>query len=170
MSLTYGGSPERDAKHTDSLAQLTKRYDDRLEKLRKAGLRLDVREGAVKTLKTGSKAVVPGKPAESELITRINATDSDRMPPPKSNHTLKDAEKNLLKRWIVEGAEYQRHWSFVSPKRPPIPEVKNKVWVRNPVDAFILARLEKEGLQPAPEADTAAATARSPRATTPCIT
>src|SRR5262245_5566244 len=113
------------------------------DKGRKAGLRLDLAETATKTLRSGNRAVVPGDTKESALIDRIFAEGEDRMPPPKSNHTLKDSEKNLLKRWIAEGAEYQRHWSFVAPKRPAIPEVKNKTWVRNAVDAFILTRIEK---------------------------
>src|SRR5262249_23620606 len=89
----------------------------------------------------------------SALVARVFATDDERMPPPKSNHNLKDSEKSLFKRWIEEGAEYQRHWSFVAPKRSALPDVRNKSWIRNPVDAFVLARLEKEKLQPAPEAD-----------------
>jgi hypothetical protein len=75
------------------------------------------------------------------------------MPPPKSKKTLTPAEKDLLKRWIDAGAEYPRHWSFVKPVRPPLPTVKTAGWVRNEIDAFILARLEQAGLQPSPEAD-----------------
>jgi len=75
------------------------------------------------------------------------------MPPPKGHKELKDAEKELLKRWIAEGAEYQRHWAFVAPQRPLLPALRNKNWARNPIDHFVLARLEKEGLQPSPEAD-----------------
>lgn len=123
------------------------------DKGRKAGLRLDVAETATKTLRSGNRAVVPSDTKNSALVARVFADGDDRMPPPKSNHTLKDSEKKLLKRWIEEGAEYQRHWSFVAPTRPALPQIKNKVWVRNPVDAFILARLEKESLQPALEAD-----------------
>jgi cytochrome c553 len=124
------------------------------EKARKAKLRLDLAETAFRKLRSGTYAIVPGHPEKSELITRIFAKeDSERMPPPRSNHKLKEAEKQLLQRWIAEGAEYQRHWAFVAPKRPPLPAVKNKGWVRDPIDYFILARLEKEGLTPAPEAD-----------------
>jgi hypothetical protein len=124
------------------------------EMARKAGLRLDVAESATRKLKSGSIAVVPGDPKKSELIARIySEDDSERMPPPKSHKGLKDAEKELLKRWIGEGAEYQRHWAFVAPARPALPVVKNKSWLRNPIDYFVLARLEAEGLEPAPEAD-----------------
>src|SRR5205807_2195669 len=62
-------------------------------------------------------------------------------------------QKDTLQRWLATGAEYQPHWSFIAPKRPDLPAVKNKAWVRNPIDAFVLAELEKRGLQPAPEAD-----------------
>ena len=75
------------------------------------------------------------------------------MPPPKSHKKLTAAQKELLKRWIAAGAEYQPHWSFIAPTRPALPAVKNEAWVRNPIDRFILAELEKRGLAPAPEAD-----------------
>jgi hypothetical protein len=123
-------------------------------KLQKAGLRLDLFETATKKLKSGSRAVVPGNVKDSELIGRIFAAEpSERMPPSSAKKTLTDAEKALLKRWIEEGAEYQRHWAFVVPKRPALPAVKDKGWVRNPIDQLLLARMEKEGLKPTPEAD-----------------
>jgi hypothetical protein len=124
------------------------------EKARKAKLRLDLAETALRKLRSGEYAVVPGHPEKSELIARIFSKDaSERMPPPKSNHKLKESEKQLLKRWIAEGAEYQRHWAFVAPKRPALPNPMNKGWARNPIDRFVLARLEKEGQKPAAEAD-----------------
>ncbi len=123
------------------------------EKVRKAGLRLDVREVALKPTRSGARPIVPGNVNESELITRIFSNDSDRMPPAKSHKPLKDSEKELLKRWIAEGAEYQKHWAFVAPQRPPLPEVKDAGWTRNAIDHFVLARLDKLGLQPSPEAD-----------------
>ena len=123
------------------------------EKARKAGLRLDLAEVATKTLKSGARAIVPGDPKASELIARINARDADRMPPPKSHKELKDAEKEVLRRWIAEGAVYQPHWAFTAPERPALPRVKNTAWPRNAIDYFVLARLEAEGLQPSPEAD-----------------
>ncbi len=116
---------------------------------RKASLRLDLRDEAVK-----AQAFVPGKPDESALVERIFATDAkELMPPAKSHKKLTAAQKETLKRWVAAGAEYQPHWSFIPPKRPALPEVKNKTWARNPIDRFILAELEKKGLQPAPEAD-----------------
>jgi hypothetical protein len=123
------------------------------QKTLKAGLRLDNREMATKTLKSGARAIVPGDVKNSELVARIFATDSERMPPKSSHKKLKEAEKQLLKRWIEEGAEYQPHWAFIPPQRPAVPVTKTKGWARNPIDYFILARLEKEGLRPAPEAD-----------------
>jgi hypothetical protein len=124
------------------------------EKNRKAKLRLDLAETAMKKLRSGGYAVVPGQPDKSELIARVFSADPDeQMPPAKAQKPLKEAEKELLKRWIQEGAEYQKHWAFVPPQRPPLPAVKNASWPRNPIDHFVLARLEAEGLKPAPEAD-----------------
>lgn len=89
------------------------------EKPRKAGLRLDLGETATKKLKSGARAVVPGDVKNSELIARIVSDNPDeRMPPAKTQKTLKDSEKALLKRWIEEGAAYQKHWAFVAPRRP----------------------------------------------------
>src|SRR5690242_18565111 len=116
---------------------------------RKANLRLDQRDSALK-----KKAFVPGKPDESELITRILSQDeSEMMPPPDSHKKLTDQQKKILKDWVAQGAEYQAHWSLIAPKRPALPAVKYKAWVRNPIDAFVLADLEKRNLAPAPEAD-----------------
>jgi hypothetical protein len=116
---------------------------------RKADLRLDRREVAVE-----AEAIVPGHPEKSAVVERIFADeDALIMPPPKSHKKLTAVQKDTLKRWIAEGAEYQPHWSFIAPKRPRLPAVKNTRWVRNPIDNFILAGLEKHGLQPAPEAD-----------------
>jgi hypothetical protein len=120
---------------------------------RKGGLRLDSADTARKTLKSGNRAIVPGDAKHSELVTRIFLKDSDRMPPPKSHLELKDAEKQLLARWIKEGARYQQHWAFVAPKRPVVPMPKTPGWAKNPIDRFILARLEAESLKPSPEAD-----------------
>jgi mono/diheme cytochrome c family protein len=116
---------------------------------RKADLRLDRREAAVQ-----AEAIVPGKPEESELIARIDADDpTERMPPKASTKTLTAAQKDLLRRWIAAGAEFQPHWSLIPPLRPTPPAVKDAAWVRNPIDRFVLARLEAAGLKPAPEAD-----------------
>jgi hypothetical protein len=116
---------------------------------RKAKLRLDVRDEAIK-----AGAILPGKPDESEALRRILSDDAgERMPPPKTKKTLTPAQKELLKQWVTAGAEYQKHWSLIAPTRPPLPAVKDGAWVRNPIDRFILAKLEAAGLKPAPEAD-----------------
>jgi hypothetical protein len=118
------------------------------EKKAKGGLRLDVRDKAIEV-----GAIVPGKPQDSELLKRIHADEKQRMPPLKSNKTLTAAEKDLLKRWIEQGAEYREHWAFVTPVKKAAPKVKGKPWPRSGLDYFILSRLEKEGLQPSAEAD-----------------
>ena len=116
---------------------------------RKAGLRLDRQADAAEM-----GAIVPGKPDESELVRRILSTDeSEIMPPPKSHKKLTAAQKDLLKRWVTAGAEYQPHWSLIAPQRPKTPAVKNAAWVRNGFDPFVLAKLESLDLEPAPEAD-----------------
>ncbi|HKD35189.1 MAG TPA: PSD1 and planctomycete cytochrome C domain-containing protein [Pirellulales bacterium] len=122
---------------------------------REAGLRRDVRDVATKPLESGDTAIVPGKPGESELVARINSTDDDqRMPPPKSNKRLTEAERDLLKRWIAEGAKFDRHWSYQRPERGPVPQIKVPGdWPQNPIDSFILARLRQEKLLPSPQAD-----------------
>jgi hypothetical protein len=120
---------------------------------RKAKLRLDSFADATAQRKDGSPAIVPGQPKESEAIRRILAKDDDLMPPEDSHKVLTKAQKDLLKRWVAEGAKYQPHWAFVAPTRPTLPTVKNPNWARNPIDQFILARLEQEKLSPASEAD-----------------
>lgn len=124
------------------------------EAARKAGLRLDIREEALKPAKSGDIAIVPGDISKSALVKRILTTDEDDlMPPPKAKMPLTDAQKDILKRWVAEGAEYRPHWAFVAPKRPALPEVKQKDWPRNEIDHFILARLENEGIKPSERAD-----------------
>ena len=116
---------------------------------RKADLRLDKREAAVK-----AGAIAPGDIEASELIARITAADpKEVMPPPSTTKTLSQKQKDVLKQWIAAGANYQLHWSFIPPKRAELPKVKNRAWVRNPIDGFVLAKLEENGLSPAPEAD-----------------
>jgi hypothetical protein len=120
---------------------------------RKAGLRLDLPKAATSALDSGSTAIVPGKPAESELVKRIMSKDPDEMmPPPDSGKVLSDAERTLLQSWIERGAKYEKHWAFVAPARPNVPEVKRHDLVRNPIDNFVLARLDAEGMEPAPRA------------------
>ncbi|TVS19333.1 MAG: DUF1553 domain-containing protein [Planctomycetaceae bacterium] len=117
---------------------------------RQAGLRLDQREAAIE-----AGSIVPGDPESSELIRRVFAdSEFEIMPPPEHPHELTDQQKELLKRWVAEGATYQPHWAFVTPQRPPLPDLEDDTdWVRNPIDAFILAELQQRGLEPAPEAD-----------------
>ncbi|HTI49910.1 MAG TPA: DUF1549 domain-containing protein, partial [Planctomycetaceae bacterium] len=121
---------------------------------RKAGLRLDDREAALKELETGSKAIVPGKSSDSELYLRITSTDeSARMPPKGSGHELTPTQIATIARWIDQGAPYAGHWSFSRPQRPPLPTVLDKAWPRNGIDVFVLAHQEAAGLHPSPEAD-----------------
>jgi hypothetical protein len=123
---------------------------------RQADLRLDLRDEALAPAESGRPAIVPGKPDESPLVKRVFSTKKGQvMPPPKTHKSLSAEEKDLLRRWVAQGAPYQTHWSFLPPKRPSLPAVRNEAWVRNPVDRFILARLESEGLSPSPEADRA---------------
>jgi mono/diheme cytochrome c family protein len=119
-------------------------------KNRAADLRLDTREGATRA---DSPALVPGKSLESELVRRIESTDHEAvMPPPKSNRKLTKQQIDLLKRWIDAGAPWGKHWAFEAPRRPPLPSTRQEKWIRNPIDAFVLARLEQESLAPSPEA------------------
>jgi mono/diheme cytochrome c family protein len=118
------------------------------DKARKADLRLDKADGI--------KSVVDAKKlSESELIRRITTTDKqDHMPPAKTGKTLAATQIETLKNWVVQGAEYQGHWAFIAPKRPELP-MAGEGWAKNPIDRFIAARLAKEGLKPATEADRA---------------
>jgi mono/diheme cytochrome c family protein len=119
-----------------------------------AGLRLDLRDNALGKLANGKFAIVPGKPAASELIDRVMRKSGPlQMPPVGSHKVLNDEERQLLQRWIAQGAEYKAHWAFVRPQRPALPVVKQKAWPRSPIDSFVLARLEQEGLHPASYTD-----------------
>ncbi len=113
---------------------------------RKAGVRLDRRDGATRDL-TVNKA------GESLFVKRIVSHGGDMMPPVYANKPLSEKEIAILKRWVATGAVYKPHWAFVPPKQTPLPKVQNAAWCRNPIDNFILAKLEKQGLMPAPEAD-----------------
>jgi hypothetical protein len=123
---------------------------------RKAGLRLDTEDGA-KTPRGPRTPVVPGNAGLSEILKRVAPENpAHRMPPPYSDRKpLSAAEVATLRAWIEQGAKWQSHWSFNAPVRPAEPPVRNTKWVRNPIDRFILARLEREGLPPSPEADRA---------------
>ncbi len=116
---------------------------------RKADLRLDLRETALEM-----SAIAPGDPESSEMIRRILSTDEmEVMPPPETKKKLSKAEKDKLTEWIKQGAEYQLHWSLIPPMPPAVPKVSDSKWERNPIDAFILAKLDAAKLKPAPEAD-----------------
>jgi len=123
------------------------------EAKRAKGLRLDRRDSAVKPLEDGETAIVPGDAESSELVVKITEEDETlRMPPRKTGNRLAPAEIELLRRWIEQGAEYAAHWALIAPQALPLPEVRHKAWTRNGIDFWILARLEKEGLKPSPEA------------------
>jgi len=123
------------------------------EKKREAGLRLDVWDSAT-GLRDGHRAISPGKPEQSELVRRVSSDDADeRMPPPSTGKRLTAQEIDRLTRWIRQGAPYSPHWAYVKPVRPPPPQVSDRRWPRNDIDRFLLARLEKEKLHPAAEAD-----------------
>jgi hypothetical protein len=122
-------------------------------KARKAKLRLDERADAVRD-RGGYAVIVPGDPDTSELIARIEDDDDTvRMPPPEMKFPLTPAEKETLRRWIATGAEYRPHWAFVPPRKAPPPAVTRAGWTENPIDRFVLARLEAQGLTPSPPAD-----------------
>jgi hypothetical protein len=115
---------------------------------RQAGLRLDTREGAL------AKVIVPGNAADSLLYQKITHSDpARRMPARSSGRTLTPQQIARLKAWVDEGANWETHWAYVPPRRPEPPVVQNTAWPRNPIDRFVLARLEREGLKPSPEAE-----------------
>lgn len=137
---------------------------------RMAGMRLDVRDQAVKALRDGTVPIVPGDPDKSAIVQRIFASNPARIMPPKFAHkVLTQAQKDTIRRWVAEGAKYEGHWAYQPILRPPVPDVPNMAanaafrnaaygakaddsMIVNPIDAFIQARLAKEGLKPSPEA------------------
>jgi hypothetical protein len=124
---------------------------------KKIKLRLDSEDAATADLGRGRRAVVPGDIEQSQLVRRIKANDEAmRMPPADSGHKLTAAEIDLLVEWVRQGGRWQRHWAFIPLSRPSLPQVKDKDWPKNAIDRFVLARLEREGLAPSPEADRAA--------------
>ena len=121
---------------------------------RKAGLRLDQFAEATAPRKDKEPAIVPGKTDAGALLARINAPKAEEvMPPTKTHKTLTAREKTVLRDWIAAGAQYQPHWSLLPPHAAPLPAVRDARWPHNAMDHFILARLEREGMAPAPEAD-----------------
>jgi hypothetical protein len=122
-------------------------------KTREADLRLDIREGATAD-NGGVIAIVPGDVSKSALWTRIHSTDEEEvMPPPETHKRLTDPQKEKLRRWIEQGAPYEKHWSHVPLAEVPVPAVKQADWPRGGLDHFVLARLEADALAPSPEAD-----------------
>ncbi|MEO5739781.1 MAG: DUF1553 domain-containing protein, partial [Vicinamibacterales bacterium] len=122
---------------------------------RRTKLRFDIEADAKQDL-GGRFAIVPGDVAKSEMIRRITAADpARRMPPAASGRTLTSGEVGLIQRWIEQGAKWENHWSFVAPRRPRVPEINDRTWPQNEIDAFVLDRLEQERLVPSPEADRA---------------
>ncbi|MDG3003367.1 PSD1 and planctomycete cytochrome C domain-containing protein [Paludisphaera mucosa] len=124
------------------------------ESQRKGKLRLDTFQFATAPASSGDPAIIPGDADKSELIRRATTDDpEERMPPAKTGKPLTADETQTLQKWISEGAEYEGHWAFIPPARPESPQVSRPGWVRNPIDAWILKRLDGEGLAPSPEAD-----------------
>ncbi len=126
----------------------------------RSAFRLDSQEASRANLAGEGEAprhgIVPGKPDESLILARILHEDpSQRMPPPAAKKVITPDEVAILRQWILDGAEYEAHWAFVPPLKPEAPTVKRADWVRNAIDAFVLARLEAKGIQPSPEADKA---------------
>jgi mono/diheme cytochrome c family protein len=141
-------------------------YECHGEKKQKSDYRLDVRQTALQGGESGKPAIVPGKSAESALLKHVTSSNPDEMMPPKGER-LRGEQIALLKSWIEQGAAWpdqlatptsqpaKTHWAFKSPVKATLPKVRNPKWVRDPIDDFILARLEKEKLTPAPQADKA---------------
>jgi hypothetical protein len=124
------------------------------ESKRAKDLRLDHRESAIKPLKSGDAAIVPGDPESSALYLRITEEDETlRMPPKKVGGRLNKSEIEVLQRWLEQGAVYARHWSLVTPRVQPLPHVRQTEWPRNGIDSWILASLERQKLKPSPTAD-----------------
>ncbi|MEX2593140.1 MAG: DUF1553 domain-containing protein [Anditalea sp.] len=122
----------------------------------KAGLQFNDPESAFGALpeSPGKVAISPGNLAKSEMFHRIISDDPDySMPSPESNLTLNPREKAILIKWIEDGADYKKHWAFIKPEKKPLPDVKNKDWTKNPIDLFVIDRLETEGISPSEEAD-----------------
>ncbi len=118
---------------------------------REAELRLDTFKDATAQREDGKHAVLPGHPDDSEMIRRILASDpSEVMPPPESNLSLSEQEKALLEKWIAQGAEWKPHWAFIPPEKAAVPEVETEEEVANEIDAFVLQKLEKQNISPAP--------------------
>lgn len=118
------------------------------------GLRLDLPDSVTSPAESGKTAIVPGDPEMSELVRRITAFDVDVvMPPPDSHKALKASEKAVLRKWVLEGAKYKQHWSFLMPERHRAAAASNFAWNKNDIDPIVFAELQKRGMTPSPEAD-----------------
>ncbi|MGB2429522.1 MAG: DUF1549 domain-containing protein, partial [Akkermansiaceae bacterium] len=119
---------------------------------KKLPLRIDREEFAFEPRENGKPVIIKGKPAESYLVELINSDDPEiKMPPPEAHHTLTKRDIALIEKWIEQGAVYEEHWAFIPPEKPAEPETTNKEWATNPIDRFVLAKMEAEGLEPNPE-------------------
>ncbi len=160
-ALLAAGGPTVTAQSVDFGRQIRPLLADRCfschgldDENRESEMRLDTRQGLYGPVESGGLAVVAGDPQESVIYQRmISEDESERMPPVDSGKKLSPEEIDLVRRWIAQGATWQRHWSFVPPARPQIPPVADLDWPRNSIDFFVLARLDREGLQPSPPAD-----------------
>ena len=158
-SVTAQTQPVRSARPVDFNREIRPILSDNCfachgpdEKQRMARLRLDTKEGAF----SKSGVIIPGDAENSRLVKRISSSDPKTvMPPPDSGHKLTEQQISLIRRWVAEGAQWTEHWAYSAPRRVEPPAVSNPAWIRNPIDNFILARLDREGLKPAPEADKA---------------
>jgi hypothetical protein len=124
--------------------------------VQEAGLELATREGALAPLKEAKdkRAITPGNLAKSEVFHRIISKDEEKMMPPvESDRVLSDYEKAIIIKWIEQGAEYKPHWALIKPEKHPLPGVSNEQWPKNPIDHFVLNKLEENKLHPSPEAD-----------------
>ncbi len=161
LTVIFAAAPPKSPDRVDFDRQIRPILSDKCfachgpdEKKRVAKLHLDDKDGGAFSEHGGVKIIAPGDSAHSRLMQRISAEKPAlRMPPPKSGLTLTKDQIDLIRKWIDQGAEWKSHWAYIAPSRPELPEVSNQGWVRNPIDAFVLARLDREGLKPSPEAD-----------------
>src|SRR5215813_2310433 len=119
---------------------------------RKADMRLDLRDEATKPTRSGRTPIVPGDADRSEIVARVFSTGPSVMPPKYAHKELTQAQKDVIRRWVAEGAVYEGHWAYQPVRRPPVPDVAGSSRVQNPIDRFIQSGLGRAGLAPADEA------------------
>jgi hypothetical protein len=154
VGISAGGGPDFSRDVRPILSQHCFKCHGPDDAAREAKLRLDLRDSAIARGESGKMPIVPGKPESSELIRRVFAHDADEiMPPAAANKPLTDDERRILREWVAAGAEYKPHWAFVPPQQVRPPAASQSIRLRGPIDAFIQAQLESNGLKPAPEAD-----------------